>query len=113
VKRRHIGVALLIGAIFTGMLAIRSAAESNKTESTQTIRQGQQTFARYCASCHSVHSAASLTGPGFKGYYSTHQPRPPDVVVRAVIAKGKGKMPAFGNLNKTQTDEVIAYLKTL
>jgi mono/diheme cytochrome c family protein len=54
-----------------------------------------------------------LTGPGFKGYFSNHQPKPSDIIVRAVIAKGKGKMPAFGNLNKTQTDEVIAYLKTL
>lgn len=103
----------MIGAGITGMLAIRSAAGSNKAESTQTIRQGQQTFARYCASCHSIHSAASLTGPGFKGYFSNHQPKPSDIIVRAVIAKGKGKMPAFGNLNKTQTDEVIAYLKTL
>jgi hypothetical protein len=30
-----------------------------------------------------------------------------------LIAKGKGKMPSFGSLGRAQTDELIAYLRTL
>ena len=33
--------------------------------------------------------------------------------MRAVITKGKGKMPSFGNLGTGQIDELIAYLRTL
>jgi len=60
-----------------------------------------------------VHSSSSLADPGFKGFYRTHQPRPSDAAIRAIIAGGKGKMPAFGNLSAVQIDELIAYLKTL
>jgi hypothetical protein len=55
----------------------------------------------------------SLVGPALKGYYSTHQPRPTDAEMRTLIRKGKGKMPSFANLSMSQTDELVAYLKTL
>jgi mono/diheme cytochrome c family protein len=70
-------------------------------------------FGEYCGSCHSVHSSNSLAGPGFKGLYRTRQPRPSDSAIRAIIARGKGKMLPFGNLSSVQIDELIAYLKTL
>jgi mono/diheme cytochrome c family protein len=79
----------------------------------QSIRHGQQMFGEYCASCHSTRSATSLAGPGLKGFYGLHHPKPSDAAVRAIIATGKGKMPAFGNLSPSQIDELIAYLKTL
>jgi mono/diheme cytochrome c family protein len=82
-------------------------------ESSEAIQRGRRTFAQQCASCHSSHSANSLAGPGLKGYYTTHRPKPSDASVRTVIVKGKGRMPAFGALGSARTDELIAYLKTL
>jgi mono/diheme cytochrome c family protein len=70
-------------------------------------------FGEYCASCHSTRTSSSLAGPGLKGLYNAHEPRPSDSALRAIIARGKGKMPAFGNLSTVQIDELIAYLKTL
>jgi mono/diheme cytochrome c family protein len=58
-------------------------------------------------------TALALPVHGLKEFYRTHQPKPSDSAVRAIIAKGKGKMPAFGNLSAVQIDGLIAYLKTL
>jgi hypothetical protein len=33
--------------------------------------------------------------------------------MQSIIQQGKGKMPAFSTLNKSQTDDLIAFLKTL
>src|SRR5581483_10241420 len=105
-------VAMLLTAALLWMPNARTTAQSSRGPSTQAIRHGRQIFGEYCGSCHSVRSSSSLAAPGFKGFYGKHQPRPSDSEIRAIIARGKGKMPAFGNLNPVQIDELIAYLKT-
>ena len=105
--------AMLLAAGLLWMPNVRTTTQSSRGPSTQAIRHGRQMFGEYCGSCHSVHSSSSLADPGFKGFYRTHQPRPSDAAIRAIIAGGKGKMPAFGNLSAVQIDELIAYLKTL
>jgi mono/diheme cytochrome c family protein len=104
---------LLLAAILLWMPNAKTAAQASRGPSTPAIRHGQQTFVEYCGSCHSARSSNSVAGPGLKGFYSTHQPKPSDSSVRAIIARGKGKMPAFASLSATQIDELIAYLKTL
>jgi mono/diheme cytochrome c family protein len=104
---------LLLAASLLWIPNAKTAMQSSRGQSTQAIRHGQQMFGEYCASCHSPRSSSSLAAPGFKGFYRTHQPRPSDSAVRAIIARGKGKMPPFGNLSSVQIDELIAYLKTL
>jgi mono/diheme cytochrome c family protein len=113
VKKTHTSSILLLTVSLLWMPRVRTVAQSSRGPSTQAIRHGQQMFGEYCGSCHGAHSSSSLAGPGFKGFYSTHQPRPSDSVIRAIIARGKGKMPGFGNLSAVQIDELIAYLKTL
>ena len=76
-------------------------------------RNGERIFVQSCSPCHDVHTSASRVGPSLKSYYSDHEPRPTDAQVRAIISQGKGKMPKFSNLSNTQTDDLIAYLKTL
>jgi mono/diheme cytochrome c family protein len=107
----NVGAPLAAGVIW--ILSSGLAAQSAHGQSAQVLRHGQQTFVQYCSSCHSAHNSNSLVGLGLKGYYSTHHPRPTDPDVRAAIIKGKGKMPAFGNLSTIQVDELIAYLRTL
>jgi len=105
--------AMLLAAGLLWMPNARATAQSSRGPSMDAIRHGQQMFGEYCASCHSARSFSSLAGPGLKGFYSTHLPRPSDSAVRAIIARGKGNMPGFGNLSAVQIDELIAYLKTL
>jgi mono/diheme cytochrome c family protein len=112
-KRKHTSSILLLTVSFLWIQSARTVAQSSRGPSTQAIRHGQQMFGQYCGSCHSVHSSSSLAGPGFKGFYSTHQPRPSDSAIRAIIARGKARMPAFDNFSAAQIDELIAYLKTL
>jgi mono/diheme cytochrome c family protein len=78
----------------------------------QTIANGKRIFSQSCAACHDTLGTATKSGPELKNYYH-HQPRPADNAVRTVIHQGKGKMPGFSTLNETQTDSLVAYLKTL
>jgi mono/diheme cytochrome c family protein len=86
---------------------------SSQKSATQAVTNGQHIFVQSCAACHDSHGSASKAGPGLKNYYREHQPRPTDAAVRTVIQQGKGTMPAFSSLSKSQTDDLVAYLKTL
>jgi mono/diheme cytochrome c family protein len=92
-------------------IAIPPAVISEKSV-PQAIGNGQRIFNQYCAACHDTLGTTTKSGLGLKNYYR-HQPRPPDATVRTIIQQGKGKMPAFSTLNKLQTDDLVAYLKTL
>jgi mono/diheme cytochrome c family protein len=113
-RSREIALRMALGSPrqLLSMSSAPTAAEFSNGASAQPLRHGQQTFFQYCSACHSVRTSNSLVGPGLKEYYRTHQPRPTDTDVRAVIFKGKGKMPGFSNLSKRQVDELIAYLRT-
>ena len=112
-KRDFIGPAVLFAAGLVCISSTVTAAQSSHGPAAPALRHGQQTFAQYCSSCHSAHNSNSLVGSRLTGYYSTRQPRAKDSDVRAVITKGKGKMPSFGSLGSAQIDELIAYLRTL
>jgi len=78
-----------------------------------SVTNGQRIFVQSCASCHDAHGTSPKSGPGLKNYFRDHQPHPSDIAVRTVIQQGKGKMPGFSSLSKSQTDDLVAYLKTL
>jgi mono/diheme cytochrome c family protein len=105
--------AVLFTACLVCISSPVTAAQSSHGPSAAALRDGQQTFAQYCSSCHSAHNSNSLGGPRLTGYFRTRQPRPKDSDVRAVITKGKARMPSFGSLGTAQIDELIAYLRTL
>jgi mono/diheme cytochrome c family protein len=92
--------------------ALQSSASSPKP-SAQSAADGQRIFVQSCAACHDAHGTSPKNGPGLKNYYRDHQPHPSDIAVRTVIQQGKGKMPGFSSLSKSQTDDLVAYLKTL
>jgi mono/diheme cytochrome c family protein len=93
-------------------LAISPAAIPQKP-AAQAVANGQRIFNQSCATCHDAHGATAKSGPALKSYYRQHNPHPTDAAVRAIILDGKGKMPSFSTLNKSQTDDLVAYLKTL
>jgi len=93
-------------------LAISPAAIPQKP-AAQAVANGQRIFNQSCAACHDTHGTTARPGPGLKSYYRQHNPHPTDDAVRTIILDGKGRMPAFSALSKSQTDDLVAYLKTL
>jgi mono/diheme cytochrome c family protein len=93
-------------------LAISPAAIPQKP-AAQAVANGQRIFNQSCSACHDTHGTTAKSGPALKSYYRQHSPHPTDDTVRAIILDGKGKMPAFSTLSKSQTDDLVAYLKTL
>ncbi|HEX3436386.1 MAG TPA: c-type cytochrome [Pseudacidobacterium sp.] len=105
---------LLMGIILiSGMFSSIAVPGSSNAENSppQSLKSGRRIFAQSCASCHAAHSAASRSAPGIKDYFNSQHPS--DAAVRTVIGQGKGKMPGFPYLTRSQTDDLIAYLKTL
>jgi mono/diheme cytochrome c family protein len=96
-------------------LALIAGVHAQATEKTgaRNVLNGRQIFAQSCAGCHDAHSSIRRAGPGLKSYYHNHQPRPADAQVRDLISRGKGAMPGFSSFTRRQTDDLIAYLKTL
>ncbi len=92
-------------------IAVPQAVLSQKSVPL-AISNGKHIFTQSCSVCHDTLGTTPKSGPELKNYYR-HQPRPSDATVRTIIQQGKGKMPAFSTLNKSQTDDLIAYIKTL
>lgn len=99
--------------VLMGAAVALPPSQSSQYPAPQAVTNGQRIFIQSCATCHDTHGSVTKSGPELKSYYREHQPRPTDAVVRAVIQQGKGKMPAFSSLSKSQTDDLVAYIKTL
>ena len=97
--------------VFLFAIAIPPAMISQKSV-PQAAANGKRIFIQSCAACHDTLGTTTKSGPGLKNYYG-HQPHPADATVRTIIQQGKGKMPAFSTLNKSQIDDLVVYLKTL
>lgn len=71
-----------------------------------------------CGVCHSATTDEKKIGPSLKGLFKkaklTNGQKPTEANVRVLIDKGKGTMPAFGDvLTAEEKDHLLAYLKTL
>lgn len=107
-----VAAALFLASAFLVIAMTLPAAPPPRKIAAQSAN-GQRLFAQYCAACHDTRGSMPKSGPPLKSYYRTHQPHPSDVAVRTIIQQGKGKMPSFRTLNQAQTDDLIAFLKTL
>ncbi len=79
---------------------------------SKAAADGKRIFNQSCSACHDTLGTTTKSGPNLKSYYR-QQPRPTDAVVSSIIQRGKGKMPAFSTFNRTQTEDLVAYIKTL
>ena len=79
--------------------------------------KGQDVFKAKCAMCHSADGSASTgmgKSMGLKPLSSPEVQKMSDADMAALIADGKGKMPASkGKLTDAQISDVVAYVKTL
>jgi mono/diheme cytochrome c family protein len=78
-----------------------------------SVKTGERLFLQSCASCHDAHSQNRVVGPGLKGYYTSHFSAAKDETIRDIILHGRGTMPAFSTFNRSEIDDLIAYLRTL
>jgi mono/diheme cytochrome c family protein len=104
--------ALFAILVFLFLVIATPQAMISQKPMPQAAANGKRIFNQSCAACHDTLGTTTKSGPELKSYYR-HQPRPADAAVRTIIQQGKGRMPAFSTLNKSQTDDLVAYLKTL
>jgi mono/diheme cytochrome c family protein len=107
-----VAAAFLLASASLGIAMTLPASPAQRKVAARSA-SGQRLFVQYCAACHDTRGSMPKSGPPLKSYYHSHQPHPSDAAVRSIIQQGKGKMPAFSTLNQSQTDDLIAFLKTL
>lgn len=103
-SNRIIGLLLLFA-----VAALPVAASANKDFPPKLVKHGEQLYLINCSRCHGVR----LVNP--VGYTFDLRQFPPDQRERFFhsVAKGKGNMPAWGDLLKPDQIEALwAYVKT-
>ena len=80
--------------------------------------EGKEVFAKSCKTCHGAEgqgnpTIAKMMKVEFKPLSSPEVQGLSDADLKAVVAKGKGKMKPVTSLNGKQTDDVIAFIRTL
>ena len=77
----------------------------------QRVDPGRQVFASRCAACHGTEGGGGEFGPSIVGRI----PLRTDAELEAVIHDGLpgAGMPAFSNLSKTESTDLIAFVRTL
>ena len=80
-----------------------------------SFADGSAAYKSKCAMCHGEDGAGATTMGkklGLKNLASPEIQKQDDAALTALIAKGKGKMPAFGStLSETEIKEVVAHVR--
>ena len=97
-------------ALLAGLSALAAHGQASKG----SVQAGHQIYLQRCMQCHSTNKDQVMLGPSLWGEMSTSPHHKTAAQVRAQIHDGKGKMPAFKDiLTKEDTDDLIAYIRTL
>ncbi|MFZ3265431.1 MAG: cytochrome c [Terriglobales bacterium] len=92
------------------MIALAAGAVAQNTPA-------KDLFASKCAMCHGPDGSAQTTmGKNLKirDFHSADVQKQSDADLKTVIAKGKGKMPAFeGKLTGEQINQLVGYLREM
>ncbi len=77
----------------------------------------KELFASKCAMCHGPDGSAQTTmakNLKIRDFHSADVQKQSDADLKTVIAKGKGKMPAFeGKLTGEQIDQLVGYVREI
>jgi mono/diheme cytochrome c family protein len=101
----------LLGGLLVVVVAVLFAAcggqSAPATPSDPVLAEGQQIYSQRCASCHGQGGNGGM-GPKLAGVVANRYPDIEDQ--KAVIASGRGSMPAFkGGLTDEQITAVARY----
>lgn len=108
-----VGTAALLGACTTVDVADAPVVPATADGSTdELLAAGRTVWIASCARCHGAAGGGGagprLTGDGVLERYPTA------AAMEAMVAKGRGGMPAFGSrLQPAEIEAVVAYVRTL
>lgn len=72
---------------------------------------GERLFERHCVMCHSPIAGRKLVGPSLQALNDAAASAHSSARLRAVVANGKGTMPAFkSRVSPQEMDDLLAYL---
>ena len=77
----------------------------------QGVEPGRQVFASRCATCHGTEGTGGELGPSIVARIPLRNDQELDAVIREGVT-GAG-MPAFPNLSRAETTDLVAFLRTL
>jgi alcohol dehydrogenase (cytochrome c) len=100
---RLVPAVVALSVVVPGVCAARAEAQS--------VDPGRRVFASRCAACHGTDGTGGELGPSI----IARIPRRTDTDLEAVIREGLSGagMPSFANLTKTESTDLIAFLRTL
>ena len=96
-------------AIFLGAAASLGFGQTANNSAASTYKTN-------CVSCHGRDGRGSAVGRSLHAadFHSAQVQQQSDVQLAAVVADGRGNMPAFGTrLSKNQIDALVKYIRTL
>lgn len=117
-RNRLVGIRLLLGLLVACCAVVQGGAQQNPVAAPETsppVRQatkndpGLQSYARNCAVCHGDEREGNL--PGFPALVGIKR-RMSDDQLTAIIRSGKGRMPAFPQIQDGELAELLQYLGT-
>jgi mono/diheme cytochrome c family protein len=95
VLKRLVGAVQLLAAGFAlATVVLLFTRQPPTTSAAPTVSPGAKVFADRCASCHGAQGEGG-TAPALTGVVVTRYPNVEDQI--ALVAKGKGSMPAFAS----------------
>ena len=105
---------LAVVLVSPSLSAMGQAAHPAKTKETGDAKAGEDTFMQRCFQCHSVAEGEVRVGPSLYHVTKGPHPRKTPAGIHEILTNGKGRMPSFKEiLTKEDTDNLIAYLKSL
>ncbi len=108
------GVATFAMALALCFSPAAYGQSTSKASHAGRVDAGQDLFQKNCLMCHNIVKDQVGVGPSL--YHEMKAPGPDKSAgtARTIIENGKGKMPAFaGRLTAADTDDLLAYLRTL
>jgi len=100
-------VRLVPVAVAVSLIVIGSASRAD----AQGVEPGRRVFAGRCAACHGTEGGGGELGPSIVARIPLRSDADLEAVIREGLS-GAG-MPAFANLTKTESTDLIAFLRTL
>ena len=94
-------------AVAVSLIVIGSASRAD----AQGVEPGRRVFAGRCAACHGTEGGGGELGPSIVARIPLRSDADLEAVIREGLS-GAG-MPAFANLTKTESTDLIAFLRTL
>jgi len=108
---------LAITALVIPMVAIAVSFANQSRAAGTTLSEGGDVFKAKCAACHAADGSGNTPAGkklNIRDLRSAEVQSQSDNALLSIIAKGKGKMPPYGNsLGEDKIRQLVAFIRTL